>query len=63
FAGNHDAATTIAYYYTIFGTCKALGVNPYDYMVWFLSKVAYTKLENIGNLAPDAYIKVVKNTT
>jgi transposase len=63
FAGNHDAATTIAYYYTIFGTCKALGVNPYDYMVWFLSKVAYTKLENIGNLAPDAYIKAVKNIT
>lgn len=63
FAGNHEAATNIGYYYTVFGTCKALGVNPYDYMVWFLSKVANTKIEKIGDLAPDAFLKSEPVTT
>ena len=42
FAGNHEAATNIGYYYTVFGTCKAQDINPYACMVWFLSKVAGT---------------------
>jgi len=58
FAGNHEAATNISYYYTVFGTCKAQGVDPYAYMVWFLSKVAGTKTTRIGGLAPDAFLKL-----
>jgi transposase len=63
FAGNHNAAANIAYYYTILGTCKALGVNPYDYLVWFLPKVPYIKTSEIGTLAPDAYLKFLSSNT
>jgi transposase len=55
FAGNHDAAANIGHYYTIFGSCKALGINPYDYMLWFLGKVSSTKISMISTIAPDAY--------
>ncbi len=57
FAGNHDAATNISYYYTVFGTCKAQGVDPYAYMVWFLSKVADTKTTRMSDLVSDAFLK------
>ena len=57
FAGHHDAAINIGYYYTIFGTCKSLGVNPYDYMVWYLNKVPAIKTSEMGKLAPDTFKK------
>jgi len=63
FAGNHDAAINIGYYYTIFGTCKALEVNPYDYMVWYLSKVTSAKTSEIAKISPDEYKKSIKPTT
>ena len=63
FAGNHVAAVTIGYYYTIFGTCKALGVNPYDYMVWFLTKVPSTKTSEMAKISPDQYQKSIEPTT
>ncbi|MBK9257796.1 MAG: IS66 family transposase [Saprospiraceae bacterium] len=63
FAGHHDAAINIGYYYTIFGTCKALGVNPYDYMVWYLTKVPSIKTSDIGYLAPDAFKKSLEVLT
>ena len=55
FAGHHEA-TKISYYYTVFGTCKAQGVDPYAYMVWFQLKVAGTKTSGIGDLAPGTYL-------
>jgi transposase len=55
FAGNHEAAQTLGHYYTVFGTCKRLGVNPYEYMVWFLKRVASTKITEIGTISPMAY--------
>ncbi len=55
FAGSHEAAQTIGYYYTIFGTCKMLGVNPYEYMVWFLKNIAATKISEIASISPMAY--------
>ncbi|MBK9962866.1 MAG: transposase [Saprospiraceae bacterium] len=63
FAGHHDAAINIGYYYTIFGTCKALGVNPYDYIVWYLSKVPSLKTLDIAQLAPDAFKKSLNVNT
>ena len=63
FAGHHDAAINIGYYYTIFGTCKSLGVNPYDYMVWYLNKVPAIKTSEMGKLAPDTFKKSLEQLT
>jgi transposase len=63
FAGNHQAAKNIGYYYTVLGTCKALGVNPYDYLVWYLALAPSTKTSQIGSLAPDAYLKTLRSPT
>ena len=60
FAGNHDAAVNIGYYYTIFGTCKALGVNSYDYMVWYLTKVPSIKISEIHKISPAEFKKSSK---
>lgn len=57
FAGHHEAAIHIGYYYTVFGTCKALGVNPYDYIVWYLTKVPSMKTSEIHQLAPHVFKK------
>lgn len=59
FAGNHAAATNIGHFYTVLNTCRLLTVNPYDYLVWFLTKVAYIKTSEIGILAPDAYLQTL----
>lgn len=59
FAGNHQAATNIGYFYTVMGTCKALNVNQYDYLVWFLSRVASVKTSDIATLAPDIYQRLM----
>jgi len=61
FAGSHEAAQTIGYYYTIFGTCKMQGINPYEYMVWFLKNIAATKISEIGNISPMAYKNLQEN--
>ncbi len=55
FAGGHEAATNIGHFYTVFSTCKAHEVNPYDYTVWFLNKVANTKITNMHMLTPFAF--------
>ena len=55
FAGNHTAAETIGHYYTIFGTCKAQNVNPYEYMTWFLKNVASTNINEMEKLSPESF--------
>ncbi len=39
------------------GTCKALGVNPYDYMMWFLTKAPSIKTSEIGKISPAEFKK------
>ena len=60
FAGNHDAAANIANFYTIFGTCKKLGVNPYKYMVWCLQRINGTNIQQIHSISPVNYKKILK---
>jgi transposase len=55
FAGGHDAAQNIATFYTLLGTCKAQGINPYNYMLWLLQNIATTPISRIQTLTPNAY--------
>lgn len=55
FAGSHEAAANIAVFYTIFGTCKQLDVNPYEYMEWLLSRISNTSIQQIHTITPEAY--------
>ncbi|MGB4811787.1 MAG: IS66 family transposase [Methylophilaceae bacterium] len=55
FAGNHEAAKNIATFYTIYGTCRKLKVNPYDYTFWFLNNIPNIKINQIADVSPLAY--------
>lgn len=55
FAGNKDAAENIATYYTIFSSCKALGVNPTQYLVWVLTELPNYTISDIAKFTPSAY--------
>ena len=57
FAGSHDAAANIAVFYTIFGTCKQLDVNPAEYLEWLLCRINNTSIQQIHTITPDAYKK------
>ena len=60
FAGNHEAAKNIANFYTVFGTCKKLGINPYDYLVWYLERVNDTSIKNIASISPVSYKELIR---
>jgi transposase len=59
FCGNHDAAENAAIMYTLFGCCKAHGVNFRDWLVFFLNHVHeydsdYSK--NLDELLPHNFL-------
>jgi transposase len=59
FCGNHDAAEDAAIMYTMFGCCKAHGVNFRDWLVYFLNHVHdydndYSK--SLDELLPHNYL-------
>ena len=55
FAGNHTAAINIGVFYTIFNTCRHLGVNVTEYTKWYLSRINTIKINQIATLSPMAY--------
>lgn len=61
FAGSPRAASNIAVFYSIFGTCKHLGINPQEYLYWYLENVASTNINNIQSLSPWEFIKKNQN--
>jgi hypothetical protein len=52
FAGSHKGAENIAMMYTFFGTCKARGVNPMDWLETTLEKIGETKMTELHTLLP-----------
>ncbi len=59
FCGNHDAAENAAIMYTMFGCCKAHGINFRDWLVYFLNHVHdydndYSK--NLDELLPHNFL-------
>jgi transposase len=63
FAGGHKAAIDIGHIYTVFSTCKAQGVNQYEYLQWYLDNVPSMKISDIANYTPAAYKKIINQTT
>ena len=60
FAGNHDAATNIGIFYTIFNTCRHLEVNVNDYTRWYLENINTVKINEIETLSPFNYLQISK---
>ncbi len=55
FAGNHQAATNIGIFYSIFNTCRHLQINVMEYTIWYLHRIGHTKIKQIESLSPMAY--------
>ena len=52
FAGSHEAAQRIAMMYSFMATCKAKGINPYQWLSNTLEHIADTKRSKIHTLLP-----------
>ena len=57
FAGNHQSAQNIANFYTVFETCRHLGIEPGAYLNWYLHNIGNTKVNQIENLSPLFFLK------
>jgi transposase len=57
FAGNHAAAQRNAMIYSIVGTCKMNGINPYDYLKDIINRVPQHSINKIEELLPQNWIK------
>lgn len=62
FAGNHEAATNIGVFYSVFNTCRHLGVNVTDYTSWYLLRINTIPVNQIETLSPMAYKKYLESS-
>lgn len=60
FIGHPDAGWRSAVIYSVMGTCKLQGVNPYDYLVWVLPRLAAGTIASIGDVTPAGFLAAVK---
>ncbi len=56
FCGSQEAAQRTAVIYSLLGTCKLNGVNPYTWLRDVLEKLPTTKMKNIDQLLPQNWI-------
>ncbi len=52
FAGSHDGANRLAMMYSFMATCKANGINPYEWLKETLEQIADSKLSNLNKMLP-----------
>lgn len=52
FAGNHQAAEQIAMFYSFFGTCKRVGIDPQKWLTWVINHINDTKTNQLNQLLP-----------
>jgi hypothetical protein len=55
FAESHDAAQRSALFYSLLGTCKAHGINPYDWLTDVLRRLSSHPINRIRELLPQHY--------
>lgn len=60
FIGHPDAGWRSAVIYSIVGSCKLAGVNPFDYLVWALDHLASATTTTVGPVLPEDYARTVK---
>jgi len=53
FAGSHKAAQRIAMMYSLFATCKANDVNPYEWLTKTLEQIPTCSIQNLDRLLPN----------
>jgi transposase len=52
FAGSHDAAKNIAMFYSFFGTCKKLDIDPLKWLRYVMGNIHTTPAENFKEFLP-----------
>jgi hypothetical protein len=52
FAGSHDAAKNIAMFYSFFGTCKKLDIDPLKWLRYVMENIHTAPTENFKELLP-----------
>lgn len=52
FAGSHEAAQRSAMLYSLFGTCKLHGINPFDWMKDVLQRIPAYPVNKVADLLP-----------
>jgi transposase len=58
FAGSHEAAERSAMLYSLLGTCKMNGIEPYTWLRNTLERIATHPISKIKDLLPYSYIQV-----
>ena len=61
FAGNHEAAQRNAMYYSLMGSCKLNGINPYEWLIDVLERLPDTKSSQLYTLLPNNWQPRQKN--
>ena len=55
FVGHPDAGWRSAVLYSILGTCKLQGVNPWRYLTWALPRLAAATNHTAGEFTPQRF--------
>ena len=55
FIGHPDAGWRSAVIYSVLGSCKLAHVNPQDYLLWALDRLARATNQSVGSLLPADY--------
>ena len=57
FFGHPEAGERSAVIYTLLGSCRRLGVNPFDYLKDLFTRLPATKISQIKEFTPAAWAK------
>jgi hypothetical protein len=57
FAGSHESAKNIAMFYTFFATCKALDINPSEWLIDVIDRISEHKANKLSELLPQNWVK------
>ncbi|MFZ6011178.1 MAG: IS66 family transposase [Bacteroidota bacterium] len=62
FSGSHNGAQRAAMLYSFLGTCKIIGINPFEWLCDTLSRAPVHPINQLEELLPNNWAKNVKDT-